>query len=67
MVLSMRYIPFEFLEQIHEVCASLPLSHGAPIWVGNPAVIESVIYSYQTSRPIRLPLMEMSLYSGAAA
>ena len=39
MVVSMRYIPFEFLRLAHEVSASFPLSHGAPIWIGNPARI----------------------------
>ena len=39
MVVSMRYIPFEFLKLTHEVSATFPLSHGAPIWIGNPTGI----------------------------
>ena len=39
MVVSMRYIPFEFLKLTHEVSAAFPLSHGAPIWIGEPGRI----------------------------
>lgn len=36
MVVSMRYIPFEVLKLTHDMCESYPLSHGAPVWVGDP-------------------------------
>ncbi|KAI6647926.1 hypothetical protein LOD99_8387 [Oopsacas minuta] len=36
MIVSMRYIPFVMLKLTHDLCGTFPLSHGAPIWVGNP-------------------------------
>ena len=36
MVVSMRYIPFDVLKLTHDVCGSYPLSHGAPVWMGDP-------------------------------
>ena len=36
MVVSMRYIPFDVLKLTHDVSGSYPLSHGAPVWIGDP-------------------------------
>jgi len=39
MVVSMRPIRPDRVEDLHELCRTFPLAHGAPIHVGNPAAI----------------------------
>ncbi len=39
MVVSMRPIPEDRVEQVRTICAAFPLCHGAPVHVGDPAAI----------------------------
>lgn len=39
MVVSMRAIPREFVQQVADVCVPLEFAHGAPIHIGAPAII----------------------------
>lgn len=39
MVVSMRPIPQERLEEVHAICRKFPLAHGAPVHAGDPGAI----------------------------
>ncbi|MBN9671366.1 putative hydro-lyase [Roseibium aggregatum] len=39
MVVSMRPIPQERLEEVHGICRKFPLAHGAPVHAGDPGAI----------------------------
>ena len=39
MVVSMRPIPIERVDEVRQICAAFPLAHGAPVHVGDPALI----------------------------
>jgi len=39
MVVSMRPIPQERLEEVYEICRKYPLAHGAPVHAGDPGAI----------------------------
>jgi uncharacterized protein YcsI (UPF0317 family) len=39
LVVTMRPIRTEFLERVRQICAALPTAHGAPVHVGDPALL----------------------------